>query len=334
MKPSHSQPSDPAGMNRREAMGLGGVLTAAAALAAISSPAAAQPAAAGADAAAKPTLRPSLAQARQAVDATRDTILRISREVWAKPAVGLKEHEAMGVHLRELEAAGFRITHRQAGGHPTAFVAEWSRGTGGPKLGFLPEYDALPGLGNVAEPVQRTPESGDTDGHGCGHNCLGAACTGAAIALKSAMERQNLAGTIRVYGCGAEENFGAKVFIAKAGLVDDLDAAIAWHPAPLPLAGTVNTAANRKIVASWYGRTAHAGDSPWDGRSALKSAELFTHGLNMMRTTAPPARTARHRPASPRPLAPPTPIAAPPPTGSGIRSGRVPPGRAPASSAP
>ncbi len=267
-------------VTRRDALGFCGMVGAAAALAAIPGSADAQPAGANT---AKPSPRPSLPKARSAVQAARDTILRISREVWSKPAIGLQEHEAMEVHIRELQAAGFTITHREAGGHPTAFVAEWSLGSGGPKLGFLPEYDALPGLGNAAEPEQKPTADGDTDGHGCGHNCLGAACTGAAIALKAVMESQNLAGTVRVYGCGAEENFGAKVFLAKAGLVDDLDAAIAWHPTAMPLTGTGVTAANRKIFITWKGRTAHAGESPWDGRSALKAAELFTHGLNMMR---------------------------------------------------
>jgi aminobenzoyl-glutamate utilization protein B len=94
-----------------------------------------------------------------------------------------------------------------------------------------------------------------------------------------------------VYGCGAEENFGAKVFMAKAGLFDDLDAALAWHSAPVPVTGTVITSANRKMRITWKGRTAHAGNTPWDGRSALDAAELFAHGVNLMREHVEP--TAR-----------------------------------------
>ncbi len=235
--------------------------------------------------------RPSLALAKTAVAEVEKTIVRISREVWAKPAVGLQEHEAMEVHLRELEQAGFQIVSRKAAGHPTAFIAEWRLGSGGPKIGFLPEYDALPGLGNVAEPRQQATADGDTDGHGCGHNCLGAGCTGAALALKRLMEVNGIPGTLRVYGCGAEENVGAKVFMAKAGLFDDLDAALAWHSAPVAVAGTIITSANRKIRVNWKGRTAHAGNSPWDGRSALDAAELFAHGVNLMREHVEP--TAR-----------------------------------------
>jgi aminobenzoyl-glutamate utilization protein B len=245
----------------------------------------------GVDELAKPAERESLKEAKAAVKAVAKTIVKISREVWGLPAVGLKEQAAMEVHIRELEAAGFKIVSRKSGGHPTAFVAEWSQGTGGPKLGFLPEYDALPGLGNAAEAKLKPAPNGKTDGHACGHNCLGAGCTGAAIALKAVMEKHRTPGLLRVYGCGAEENFGAKIFMAKAGLFDDLDAALAWHSAPVAVTGTVITSANRKMRVSWKGRTAHAGNTPWDGRSALDAAELFAHGVNLMREHVEP--TAR-----------------------------------------
>lgn len=235
--------------------------------------------------------RESLKQAKEAVKSAEKAIIRISREVWNKPAVGLREQEAMEVHLRELEAAGFTITSRDSGGHPTAFIAQWSQGSGGPKLGFLSEYDALPGLGNAAEPLVKPAENGRTDGHACGHNCLGAGCTGAAIALRAMMLRRNVAGTLRVYGCGAEENVGAKIFMAQAGLFDDLDAALAWHPAAVPMTGTFVTNANHFMRVSWKGRTAHAGMDPWSGRSALDAAELFAHGVNLMREHVEP--TAR-----------------------------------------
>ncbi|WP_142910894.1 M20/M25/M40 family metallo-hydrolase, partial [Klebsiella pneumoniae] len=75
--------------------------------------------------------------------------------------------------------------------------------------------------------------SSNLPGHGCGHNMLGAACTGAAIALKNIIKEKNIAGTIRVYGCAAEETEGAKVYMARDGLFDDLDACLAWHPAPM-----------------------------------------------------------------------------------------------------
>lgn len=234
--------------------------------------------------------RKSLLLAKTAVQNISKTIVRISREVWNLPAVGLREQAAMEVHIRELEASGFKVA-RNAGGHPTAFVAEWNFGSGGPKIGYLAEYDALPGLGNAAEPRVKPAANGKTDGHGCGHNNLGAGCTGAAIALQTIMEDRKVPGVVRLYGCGAEENVGAKVFLAKAGLFDDLDAALAWHPTPVPITGTLVTTANRKIRVSWKGKTAHAGNEPWSGRSALDAAELFVHGVNLMREHVEP--TAR-----------------------------------------
>ena len=103
--------------------------------------------------------------ARGAVEACRDAILRISREVWANPELSLHEEVSSGIHLRELRAAGFTIASQGTSGIPTAFVAEWSQGQGGPKLGFLPEYDALPGLGNAAEPRPVPGPKGAEVGH-------------------------------------------------------------------------------------------------------------------------------------------------------------------------
>jgi aminobenzoyl-glutamate utilization protein B len=183
--------------------------------------------------------------------------------------------------VRELLAAGFKITSTGTAGLPTAFIAEWSQGTGGPVLAYLPEYDALPALGNAAEPRQ-TP--GPTpDGHGCGHNMIGAGCTGAAFALKRLMEAARTPGTIRVYGCAAEETEGAKVYMVRAGLFNDVDVALAWHPAPMAASGTVRMNATNNVKVKFLGRTAHAGNAPWEGRSALKAAELFGAGIQYMR---------------------------------------------------
>jgi len=217
------------------------------------------------------------------VEAVRDAILRISREVWSQAELGLQEVRSHAIHLRELEAAGFRVVSRGTSGVPTAFVAEWGQGGGGPVIGYLPEYDALPGLGNAAEPRPVPGPTGTEVGHGCGHNMLGAGCTGAAIALKRLMEGAGTPGTIRVYGCAAEETEGAKVYMARDGLFAELDAALAWHPAPLAGAGNVRMTASSKSKVMFRGRTAHAGNAPWEGRSALKAAELFGMGIQMMR---------------------------------------------------
>ena len=225
----------------------------------------------------------SASAARAAVEGLRETILRISREVWENPELSLHEEISSEIHLRELRAQGFTITSTGTSGIPTAFVAEWSQGEGGPKIGFLPEYDALPGLGNAAEPRQTPGPKGVEVGHGCGHNMLGAGCTGAAFALKKMMQDGGIPGLIRVYGCAAEETEGAKVYMARDGLFDDLDAALAWHPGPANGTGLLRTAAVNMLRIRYTGRTAHAGVDPWEGRSALKGAELFGTGIQFMR---------------------------------------------------
>jgi aminobenzoyl-glutamate utilization protein B len=221
----------------------------------------------------------------------RDVVERLSAEVWQLAELSFHEHGSARAHLRELEAAGFTVTSSGTSGIPTAFVAEWSQGTAGPAIGFLPEYDALPGMGNAAAPRPEPRADGVTSGHGCGHNLLGAALTGAAIAAKQACERRGLAGTLRVYGCAAEETEGAKIYMARDGLFDDLDACLHWHPGPVAAVANVRLASVNQIRIEFHGRAAHAGLEPWKGRSALDAMELAAHGLNLMREHLEP--TAR-----------------------------------------
>jgi aminobenzoyl-glutamate utilization protein B len=230
----------------------------------------------------------SSATIEHAIAGATPAIERISTEVWKLAEISLEETQSAQVHIRELEAAGFTITSRGVSGIETAFIAEWQQGTGGAKVGFLPEYDALPGLGNAAEPSQTSAPSGISSGHGCGHNVLGAGCTGAAIALKATMEQDGTSGLVRVYGCAAEETTGAKVFMARDGAFDDLDACLAFHSGPVAAVGYVRTAAVNNIRVEFFGKTAHAGVDPWNGRSALDALELFCHGLNLMREHVQP----------------------------------------------
>ena len=225
----------------------------------------------------------SVGTATAAVERHAAAIVRISREVWEAAELSLVEAKSSRIHLRELEAAGFRTVSEGTSGYPTAFVSEWTQGSDGPVVAYLPEYDALPALGNAAEPRQAPASSGNADGHGCGHNMLGAGCTGGAIALKTMMERDGTPGTVRVFGCASEEAQGAKVYLVRDGLFDDVDLALAWHPAPVAAVGELMTSANVAVKVRFAGRTAHAGNTPWDGRSALKGAELFGAGLQFMR---------------------------------------------------
>lgn len=227
----------------------------------------------------------------RALDLARPATERICAEVWALAELSFEETASAAVHLRELEAAGFTVVSRGTSGIPTAFVAEWRQGEGGPKVGFLVEYDALPGLGNAAVPRQELPANGRRSGHGCGHNLLGAALTGAAIAARHQMQADGTPGTLRVYGCAAEETEGAKVFMARDGLFDDLDGALHWHPGTDAAVINLRLAAVQVLRLEFHGRSAHAGMEPWSGRSALHALELAAHGINAMREHLEP--TAR-----------------------------------------
>lgn len=227
----------------------------------------------------------------RAVEAVQPTIARISAAVWELAEVGLHEVESANVHLRELVGAGFRIVSTGTAGVPTAFLAEWTQGEGEPRIGFLAEYDALPGLGNAPVPRQEPRADGKSSGHGCGHNLIGAGLTGAAIALKALMEAHGIPGTLRVYGCAAEETEGAKVYMAREGLFDDLDACLHWHPGPIAAVINVRMAANDSLKIEFHGTKAHAGIEPWKGRSALHAMEVAAHSVNLMREHLEP--TAR-----------------------------------------
>ncbi len=224
------------------------------------------------------------------LERTRPIIERISAEVWDLAELSLEEHASAEVHVRELEAAGFEVATGTAG-FETAFLAERRLGDG-PVVGFLAEYDALPGLGNEAVPRQEPRADGKTSGHGCGHNLLGAALTGAAIATAGALEADGGSGTVRVYGCAAEEAEGAKVYMARAGLFEDVDACLHWHPWSIASVMNMRLAAVNTVRLAFHGRTAHAGMEPWSGRSALDALELAAHGINLMREhIEPTART-------------------------------------------
>ncbi|NLE46503.1 MAG: amidohydrolase, partial [Chloroflexi bacterium] len=161
------------------------------------------------------------------LDAHEDRLAELSRVIWERPELGGLERFASGLLVDELKSAGFFVD-MGVGQMPTAFVASW--GEGKPIIGILGEYDALPGLSQKVAPTREPIEDG-APGHGCGHNLLGVGALGAALAAKEAMEKANLKGTIRFYGCPAEESLSGKVYMARDGVFDDLDAALSWHPA-------------------------------------------------------------------------------------------------------
>lgn len=203
----------------------------------------------------------------------------VAREIWDNPQVGLQETFACQLLSSELEQAGFTI-ERGVGQMDTAFVASW--GEGKPIIGLLGEYDALPGLSQKVSTTKDAIVPGGP-GHGCGHNLFGTACMGAAIALKEAMEAHNIPGTVRFYGCPAEETLVGKTYMAKDGVFDDLDAAISWHPSAANVVWHGSSLAMNSFKVNFHGIASHAGGAPHLGRSALDGCMLMDVGVNYMR---------------------------------------------------
>lgn len=163
---------------------------------------------------------------------------------------------------------------------PTAFKASY--GNGDPTVGILGEYDALPDLSQKVK-AERDPVENDAPGHGCGHNLFGVAGVGGAIGIKRTIERDELNGTIEFYGCPAEETLVGKVFMARDGAFDHLDAALTWHPSDLSTPTLKRSLALDSVQFTFEGVSAHAAASPESGRSALDAVELLNSGVEYMR---------------------------------------------------
>jgi aminobenzoyl-glutamate utilization protein B len=224
------------------------------------------------------------AAALRSVDAHRAELVDLSDRIWRFAETALKETRSSAALADYAEAQGFRVT-RGVADLPTAFIAEF--GQGRPIIGVLGEYDALPGLSQKASPAKGALEAG-APGHGCGHNLFGPASLGAAIAIKERLAAGTLKGTVRFYGTPAEESVGGKAYMARAGLFRDVDVALAWHPDSETRADTKSSQAIVDMAVEFRGRAAHAAFDPWNGRSALDGAELFTHGVNLLREHVKP----------------------------------------------
>ncbi|MFN8517135.1 MAG: amidohydrolase [Thermomicrobiales bacterium] len=213
------------------------------------------------------------------VEERQERFIAISDDIWAHPQIALEETYACARQADDLAADGFTIT-RNVGGLPTAFMAEW--GAGSPVIGFLGEYDALPGLSQESGATQHPLVPGGP-GHGCGHNLLGTAALAAASALKAWLQQTGQPGTVRYYGCPAEEAGSGKLFMAADGAFDALDAAITWHPMEKNTVWDGSCLAVDNARFRFHGLTAHAAGSPELGRSALDAVELTNIGVNFLR---------------------------------------------------
>ena len=213
-----------------------------------------------------------------------------ARQIWSWAEPGYQESKSAGLLSDLLEAANFTVKQGVAE-IPTAFTAEF--GSGQPVIGILGEFDALPGLSQVAAPLRQPAEEGGY-GHGCGHHLFGVASASAAIAIAEQIRAGKIKGTIRYYGCPAEEGGSAKVFLVLAGLFDDCDAVLHWHPSDKNSGGDRSSLARMAVKFRFRGKSAHAAGAPEQGRSALDAVELMNHAAQLLREHTPDGTRIHH----------------------------------------
>jgi aminobenzoyl-glutamate utilization protein B len=222
-----------------------------------------------------------------AVDERGPEFTALSDQLWDNPELRWNEFAAMTAQAEVAERAGFNIK-REVAGIPTAFCAEY--GAGGPVIAVLGEYDSLAGLSQASGVAARQLDPANTSGNGqgCGHHLLGTGSLLAAVAAARFLDGNGLPGRVRYYGCPAEEAAAGKTFMVKGGAFTDVDAAVSWHPATTTGVMSMNMLAYCQAYFSFAGVAAHAGASPWLGRSALDAAELMNVGVNFLREHMPP----------------------------------------------
>jgi len=217
------------------------------------------------------------------VEARADTGVKMADEIWSLAELGYQEQKSSALLQRYLRGEGFSVVSGVAG-IPTAFVA--SHGSGKPVIGILAEFDALPGLSQAAV-SRRQPLLEDAPGHACGHHLFGAASVTAGAAVAAWLEDAGQPGTIRIYGTPAEEGGSGKVYLTRAGLFDDVDVALHWHPRDSNDASPYTTTANKSGRFTFHGIAAHAAGAPERGRSALDGVEAMNFMVNLMREHVP-----------------------------------------------
>lgn len=216
-----------------------------------------------------------------AVQEKASLILDLSDQVFDFAEIGFQEFKTARLYTDLLRQEGFAV-EQGLDGMPTAFKAVY--GSGKPVIGYLAEYDALPDLSQQADCAQRRPAAGDNpNGHGCGHNLLGAGCFAAALGLKKYLEQNPGRGTVMLFGCPSEEKGNSKVYLARDGFFDCLDIAFTWHPFDYCGVMGFSSLANVSVFFRFKGVTSHAAAAPHLGRSALDAAELMSVGVNYLR---------------------------------------------------
>jgi aminobenzoyl-glutamate utilization protein B len=226
----------------------------------------------------------------QSIKAREAASWDMARKIWGWAEVGFQEKRSAALLADTLEKAGFKV-QRGVAKIPTAFVA--TIGSGKPVIAIMGEYDALPGLSQDAVPFRKPrPEVGS--GHGCGHHLFGAAAVSACLALGEQIKAGKVKGTLRFYGCPAEEGGSARIYMVREGLFKDCDVALHWHPSDKNLGGTRPNLARIGVKFRFHGASAHAAAFPEKGRSALDAVELTNHAAQLLREHVPDFTRIHH----------------------------------------
>lgn len=215
----------------------------------------------------------------QDVQQRAEDLKAVNQSIWNYAEIGLQETKSSQLLIEKLEAEGFQVKSGVAD-MPTAFVASY--GSGHPIIGILAEYDALPGLSQKTVPYRESLSEGGA-GHACGHSGLGTAALGAALAVKEAIDKHQLKGTVRLYGTPAEETGLGKVYMLLDGQFKDLDICLHWHPSNNTNVHLGSSKALVSVKFTFTGLPSHASVSPESGVSALDAVELMNTGVNFMR---------------------------------------------------
>ena len=218
------------------------------------------------------------------IDKHKDRFSDIALQIWDHAEMGYQEIKSSNLLATELEKEGFKIT-RNVAGIPTAFIAEY--GSGGPIIGILGEFDALPGLAQSTSPFKEVINNGTGAGHACGHHLFGAASAWAAVTVKEWLQDNNIEGIIRFYGTPAEEGGSGKVYMVREGLFDDVDVVLHWHPDDINSANSRTSNSNKSAKFTFNGISSHAAGAPEQGRSALDGVESMNMMVNMLREHIP-----------------------------------------------
>lgn len=196
------------------------------------------------------------------VEEISEDLDELRKFIYDNPEIGFEEYKSSKAHIDLLKKYGFEIECPYLGCE-TSFKAVYDSKKEGRTISYLAEYDALPGIG-----------------HGCGHNVLGATASGAGIVLSKIIDE--IGGKVIVFGTAAEEVGGTKIELARSKELQDVDVAIEMHPGDKN-ALTPNSLALATRRFEFFGKTAHASDSPHEGINALDAQIILFSAINALR---------------------------------------------------